>query len=507
LEQRPEATGVTGKQLFGNYCAPCHGEKGDGNGPAARFLYPKPRNFGEAKFRLASTLNGIPSDDDLMRVITRGMPGSAMFPFSHLAEDERRALVAQVRSLIHSATTDRVKTESAERGEPLEGAELVETVNDLTKQGQPFEIPSSLPASSPASVARGQTLYAATCANCHGEKGKGDGGQDQRDANGMPTRPRDFTRGIFKGGREPERLYARIRFGMPGTPMPASLQYTPEQMGDMVNFILSLSDPSAQGRVEHKRQRLVAKKSVKPLGGNGSDEDWRTAEAVPVVVSPLWWRNYDEPELRVAALHDGETLAIRFTWRDATRDDSPVRPQEFDDMASLQLFKGKPEPFLGMGDANGPLDVWLWRARWLTDADVDSVYPNMAVDIYPLEKTAAGARPHAAANQPPEFLTARAAGNLTADTAGDIRGSDLQAKGFGTLTMRPRVSQDVRSSGSWKDGSWTVVFRRPLQVKDNGGISLSPGDKLSIAFAIWDGSAGDRNGQKLVSIWHDLELE
>jgi DMSO reductase family type II enzyme heme b subunit len=151
--------------------------------------------------------------------------------------------------------------------------------------------------------------------------------------------------------------------------------------------------------------------------------------------------------------------------------------------------------------------VWLWRARWQTDADVDSFYPNMAVDMYPLEKPSAGARLHAAANQPPEFLTARAAGNLTADTAGDVRGSNLQAKGFGTLTMRPRVSQDVSSSGSWKDGRWTVVFRRPLQAKDNSGISLSPGDKLSAAFAIWDGSAGDRNGQKLVSIWHDLELE
>jgi mono/diheme cytochrome c family protein len=32
------------KVLFDQHCAQCHGEKGDGNGPAARFLYPKPRS-------------------------------------------------------------------------------------------------------------------------------------------------------------------------------------------------------------------------------------------------------------------------------------------------------------------------------------------------------------------------------------------------------------------------------------------------------------------------------
>jgi hypothetical protein len=30
---------------------------------------------------------------------------------------------------------------------------------------------------------------------------------------------------------------------------------------------------------------------------------------------------------------------------------------------------------------------------------------------------------------------------------------------------------------------------------------------VSVAFALWDGAARDRNGQKLVSIWHDLTLE
>src|SRR5262249_4042760 len=75
---------ATGRKLYANYCTACHGEKGDGNGPAAKFLSPKPRNFGEGKFRLVSTVNRRPTDQDLLRVLERGMPGSAMFPFAHL---------------------------------------------------------------------------------------------------------------------------------------------------------------------------------------------------------------------------------------------------------------------------------------------------------------------------------------------------------------------------------------------------------------------------------------
>jgi DMSO reductase family type II enzyme heme b subunit len=73
--------------------------------------------------------------------------------------------------------------------------------------------------------------------------------------------------------------------------------------------------------------------------------------------------------------------------------------------------------------------------------------------------------------------------------------------------MRPRVSQVTAAHGRWGAGRWTVVVRRPLQVPPDAGLALAGGDHSSIAFALWDGAAHDRDGQKLVSIWHDLELE
>jgi hypothetical protein len=263
--------------------------------------------------------------------------------------------------------------------------------------------------------------------------------------------------------------------------------------------------------VEHKRTQVVARRSGRALSPDISEEEWRLSQPLPIVVSPLWWREYADPGLQVQALHDANSLAIRLGWHDSTRNDQAVRPQDFEDMAAIQLFKGSPEPFLGMGAADRSVDVWLWRAGWhgntVAYADVDTAYPGMAVDLYPFEQPGDSSRPHATERQPREFITARAAGNLRSDPSQPFTGSSLQAKGFGSLTMQPLVSQLVSARGEWESGRWTVILRRPLTVSAQAGITLSAGDKLSIAFAIWDGAAGDRNGQKLVSIWHDLHLE
>ena len=45
---------------------------------AARHLFPRPRDFRTDRFRLVSTRNGIPTQDDLEAVIERGMPGTSM---------------------------------------------------------------------------------------------------------------------------------------------------------------------------------------------------------------------------------------------------------------------------------------------------------------------------------------------------------------------------------------------------------------------------------------------
>ena len=74
-----------GVTLFEKQCAICHGTDGKGDGRAAVFLFPKPRNFTDGLFKIRTTPGGFPpTNQDLFNTITNGMPGSAMPGFAFL---------------------------------------------------------------------------------------------------------------------------------------------------------------------------------------------------------------------------------------------------------------------------------------------------------------------------------------------------------------------------------------------------------------------------------------
>jgi DMSO reductase family type II enzyme heme b subunit len=52
-----------------------------------------------------------------------------------------------------------------------------------------------------------------------------------------------------------------------------------------------------------------------------------------------------------------------------------------------------------------------------------------------------------------------------------------------------------------------AVPAAPLKVKEKGRLEFKPGQKINVAFAVWNGQAKDRNGQKMVSIWNEFTLE
>src|SRR5262249_1101341 len=106
-------------------------------------------------------------------------------------------------------------------------------------------LPPNLANPGPEALAHGKEIFVKNCAACHGPEGKGDGKDVStlKTDSGRPTRPRNLAAGIYKGGGEPDRLFARISLGMPGTPMPDLRILPPEQRADLVHFIRSLSRP------------------------------------------------------------------------------------------------------------------------------------------------------------------------------------------------------------------------------------------------------------------------
>ena len=84
-----EAQRESGKTLYLKYCSQCHGEKGDGQGYATPHLYPVPRDFTTGKFKVRTTPNGaLPTHQDLVNIIRRGMPYTSMPAWPNLTDQE-----------------------------------------------------------------------------------------------------------------------------------------------------------------------------------------------------------------------------------------------------------------------------------------------------------------------------------------------------------------------------------------------------------------------------------
>jgi mono/diheme cytochrome c family protein len=101
-----------GQAAFQRFCAECHGKRGDGQGPAARYQPKPPRNFLAEGFRfhyhgpqppLGNARDEEVTDADLFRTISDGVPGSTMPSFAIIPVDERWAVVAYLRHLRKSA--------------------------------------------------------------------------------------------------------------------------------------------------------------------------------------------------------------------------------------------------------------------------------------------------------------------------------------------------------------------------------------------------------------------
>ena len=217
-----------GAVSYARHCSGCHGVAGDGLGPAAAFLEPRPRDLRGGLHKFKSTAEGLPPlDSDLFATITVGIPGTSMPGWGELSERERWDLVAFLGSLREPSR----RPDPANPPVPL--AIPAETTDDA------------------ASRTRGRAAYEALCMACHGAEGRGSEGAPTPvldDADGFPTLARDLTDpASYRAGRSGPDLYRRVAVGIPGTPMPAFLGGTGEHdIWDLVHYVRSLSEAPAR---------------------------------------------------------------------------------------------------------------------------------------------------------------------------------------------------------------------------------------------------------------------
>ena len=151
-----------GRFIYARNCASCHGAKGEGDGPGAAGLHPKPSSFAEHGY----------TRERLGFVLWNGVSGTAMPAWRDLPQSDLAAVAEVVRGF-HTA-----------QPEP----EIPKEVREL-----------------------GARVYSARCAQCHGTDGAGDGPAAAQ----FPVAPVSFR------AEKPDIAAAlgALRNGIEGTPM------------------------------------------------------------------------------------------------------------------------------------------------------------------------------------------------------------------------------------------------------------------------------------------------
>jgi mono/diheme cytochrome c family protein len=89
------ADAAHGKKVYDTNCAACHGFKGDGKGPAAATLNPRPTDFTSG-----AVMKEI-GDARMLKSIKEGRPGTAMVAWGGILKDQDiEDVIAYTRSLL-----------------------------------------------------------------------------------------------------------------------------------------------------------------------------------------------------------------------------------------------------------------------------------------------------------------------------------------------------------------------------------------------------------------------
>jgi len=223
--------------------------------------------------------------------------------------------------------------------------------------------------------------------------------------------------------------------------------------------------------------------SLQSVPTTAVDGQWADVPSRTVTLSkqqmalPFGGGSVDQLDVQVA-LNDSH-VGFRLSWTDPTADTSIARPEAFSDAAAVMLRTGD-QPPITMGADGKPVDIWYWRASWARSNR--SVGGDMYVYPHPDADTRPG----------------RSAGNPLSQPEYETYAQNYYAKSFGSLSMAP--TQNVVASGERTDDGWAVAFTRERAPQGQYDAMLNGSKQLYLAFAVWNGSAGEVNGQKSITL-------
>ncbi|HKZ82498.1 MAG TPA: c-type cytochrome [Anaerolineae bacterium] len=459
----PPAQAADGKAIYTQRCEVCHGAEGNGNGPAATNLDPKPRDFRRGWYKIRTTASGqLPTDDDLVQVIANGMPGTTMPAWKGvLSDEEMRAVATYIKSF----------ASRFERETPA----LIAFGSKVT--------------SSSESIARGKEIFegqAAECVKCHGDAGRGDGpsADELTDDFDNVIVPADLTMPwLFRGGATADDIYRRLKTGLTGSPMPSYADVLlDDQVWDVANYVDSLG-PDAPPELQASITAARVQGAI-PADANAAEWQSATEYYIPLVGQIMReLRNYT-PSIKgvwARALYNESELALLLRWHDRFQDTGAPSPAgggagggTADALAvqfPAQLPAGDERPYFVFGDSAHPVNLWTWSAA----ANPSTGSPLPSVGDF--------------AGQAPE------------------RSRTVEERdGTGSDSVSAQVTQNAQGAASFADGEYTLIVQRALDTGDAQDIKFETGKFIPIAIAAWDGWRGEQDAAGAISSWYSIYL-
>ena len=243
---------------------------------------------------------------------------------------------------------------------------------------------------------------------------------------------------------------------------------------------------------EVKRALLAAPYIEKEIDfSKGVDEEfWATVPGREIKllyqVMILPWPKVITPSVMVKAFRNDKDIYFYMTWKDDT-ENRTVEINRFSDACAVMftLDEMPQTPTLMMGFL-GKANIWHWKASrdkeyWYKGQNGQAAYADYH---YPFEEK--------------ETLV------VSKDV---VRSAVNDLISIRVATVTPKKSQNVEGRGFWREGVWQAVFRSSINAPNpEVDAVFEPGKRLC-AFAVWNGSKGDRGGRKSISDWVELEMK